>query len=251
MGATNDQMLSSLPQRLDCVRGTFLCPDRRDRRLNVLPDGIMTIDGHGRIVSLEATPNPCPIPITRPGAVWLPGFIDTHVHYPQTRVMGRATGPLLDWLDQTIFPEEARFAERAYAQSVADEFCASLARWGTTTAAVYGSSHAGATDVLFETFARRGLRGLLGMTLMDRDAPDAVLLPAQTALDAAEDLIQRWHGHDGGRLRYCVTPRFALSCTSPLMRGAADLARRHDLWVQTHVAENQAEIAAVAARPQP
>jgi len=88
----------------------------------------------------------------------------------------------------------------------------------------------------------------MGMTFMDRGAPDGVLVPAEKALAAAEDLVRRWHGFDGGRLRYCVTPRFALSCSAPLMRGAADLARRHDLWVQTHVAENTAEIAAVAER---
>jgi guanine deaminase len=86
------------------------------------------------------------------------------------------------------------------------------------------------------------------MTLMDRSAPDAVLVPAPTALAAAEDLIQRWHEHDDGRLRYCVTPRFAPSCTSQLMKGAAALAQRHDLWIQTHVAESRAELAAVAAR---
>ena len=248
MGSPDATSTNGLPKRIEVIRGTLACTREERGRIDIIPDGLMTVDERGTIVSVEAAPTACEVPETRPGAVWLPGFVDTHVHYPQTRVMGRATGPLLDWLQQTIFPEESRFVDEAYAQAVADEFCGALARFGTTTAAVYGSSHAGATDVLFDTFARRGLRGLLGMTLMDRDAPEALLMSADLALAAAEELVQKWHGHDAGRLRYCVTPRFALSCTTPLMKGAAALAQKYDLWVQTHVAENTAEMAAVAAQ---
>ena len=239
---------SGLPERLRVLRGTLACPHPTHRGFDILPDGVMAVDARGVITDVGPAGAECTVPVTRPGAVWLPGFVDTHIHYPQTRVIGRATGPLLEWLERTIFPEEARFVERAYAEAVAEEFCGALSRWGTTTAAVYGSSDPGATEALFSAFARHGLRGLLGMTLMDCGAPSSVLVPATTALAAAEDLIQRWHGHDEGRLRYCVTPRFALSCTSHLMKGAAALAQRHGLWLQTHVAESRAEIAAVAAR---
>ena len=239
---------NGLPERLRVLRGTLACPQLTDHGFDVLPDAVMTVDAWGMITDVKAATAACSVPMTRPGAVWLPGFVDTHIHYPQTRVLGRATGPLLEWLERTIYPEEARFVERAYAEAVAEEFCGALSRWGTTTAAVYGSSDPAATEVLFSAFARRGLRGLLGMTLMDRGAPDAVLVPAPTALAAAEDLVQRWHEHDDGRLRYCVTPRFAPSCTSRLMKGAAALAQRHDLWIQTHVAETRAELAVVAAR---
>jgi guanine deaminase len=177
----------------------------------------------------------------------MPGFVDTHVHFPQTRVMGSASGPLLEWLDTAIFPEEGRFKDPRYAQDVAREFCTAMARQGTTAAAVYSSSDAGATDILFQEMADRGLRGLIGLTLMDRNAPDAVLVPHEQALIEARRLIETWHGHDDGRLRFCITPRFAISCTPALLRGAAELAREYDLVMQTHISENRAEIEAVKA----
>lgn len=191
-------------------------------------------------------PPGCPLPESRPGAVWMPGFVDAHVHFPQTRVVGSATGPLLEWLARTVFPEEARFRERAYAEAVADEFCAALARAGTTTASIFSASDPGATDALFAALDRWGLRARAGLTLMDRGAPPTVCVPADEALDAAEALIGRWHGHDD-RLWFCVTPRFALSCTPTLLAGAAALAERHGLWIQTHLSENRAEIEATRA----
>ncbi len=209
-----------------------------------MADGLLEIEG-GRITAAGPAPADCSQPVTRPGAVWLPGFVDAHVHFPQTRVLGSATGPLLDWLQSTVFPEEARFRERAYASAVAEEFCGALARQGTTTAAVYSSSDPGATEVLFEAFDRWGLRGALGLTLMDRGAPEEVLLEAGAALEACEALIERWH-QPSGRLRFALTPRFALSCTPALLKGAAMLAERHDLLIQTHLSENDAEIAATA-----
>ena len=230
---------------LEFLRGTLLCPHPTERRIEVLADGLLTV-ADGRITGVGPAPADCEVPETAPGAVWLPGLVDTHVHCPQTRIAGSATGPLLDWLASSVFPEEARFAERAYAQAVATEFCDALLRWGTTCAAVYSSSHPGATDVLLAEMARRGLRGHVGLTLMDRGAPDDVTLAAGPALAALTELVERWHGHDE-RLELSVTPRFALSCTPQLLRGAADLAATHDLPVQTHVSENRAEITATAA----
>lgn len=231
---------------LRTLRGRLLCPADGARTVRLLPDGLLEIDADGRIASVGPAPADCPVPETRPGAVWLPGLVDTHIHFPQTRIIGSATGPLLDWLQRSVFPEESRFVERAYAEAVAEEFCAALVAAGTTTAAIYSASDPGATDALFAALDRWGLRARAGLTLMDRDAPPALCVPAEKALPAAERLIDRWHGHDD-RLFFCVTPRFALSCTPALLSGAASLAERHGLWIQTHISENAAEIAATGA----
>lgn len=229
------------------LRGRLLCPRPEDARVEYLADGLIEIDAAGKIVAVGPAPEGCDEPESYPGAVLLPGFVDTHVHFPQTRILGSASGPLLPWLQRSVFPEEARFAEARYAAAVAWEFCEQLVRHGTTCAAIYSSAHPIAAELLFDELARRGLRGLAGLTLMDRGAPDDVLLAAGPALEACTRLVERWHGHDDGRLQFCVTPRFALSCTPELLRGAAALAERHGLVVQTHLAENHDEIAATAA----
>src|SRR5690606_33222621 len=106
----------------------------------------------------------------RPAAI-VPGFVDTHVHFPQTRIIGRASGPLLSWLTTSVFPEEARVARPAHARAVAAEMIDRMAAAGTTTAAIFSSSSPRATDVLFEALAERGLRALAGLVLMDARSP--------------------------------------------------------------------------------
>jgi guanine deaminase len=234
------------------TRGLTLCPDPARRAWRLIDDAVITWSAEGVVRAVEtardyeAREGELP-PVTHPGGVWLPGFIDTHVHYPQTQIIGSASGPLLAWLERSVFPEEARFAHEGYAERVAERFCDQLLQQGTTSASIYSSSHPGATDVLFKTLSRRGLRAEAGLTLMDRGAPEALLRPAEEALEACEALVERWHGHDEGRLRFCVTPRFGLSCTPALLRGAGLLARSRGLWVQTHISENPLELEATAA----
>lgn len=236
-----------LGERCTAVRGPLICPAADGPRLTLIEDGLITLDSAGRINSVGPTPAGCTEPVTAPGAVWLPGFVDTHVHHPQTRIIGSGTGPLLDWLARSVFPEEARLADPAYAAEVTDEFIDALVAQGTTTSVVYGSSLPPATDALFAALAQAGLRADVGLTLMDQGCPEGVCVPDAVAQAASEALVDRWHGHDGGRLRFVVTPRFALSCSRAQMRAAGDLAEKHGLWVQTHIAENQAELKAVAA----
>lgn len=180
-------------------------------------------------------------------AILTPGFVDSHVHYPQTRIVGAATGPLLTWLATSTFPEEARFKDDDHATSVARTFVTALAAAGTTTSFVYGSVHPHASERLLGELARRGLRALVGPVLMDEGAPSELLLPADQALPALEALADRWHGHDG-RLEVAVVPRFALSCSRELMAGAGRLADDRDLWVSTHLAENLDECAEARRR---
>lgn len=229
------------------LRGRLLCPRPEEARVEYVADGVVEIDAVGTITAVRPALEDCDEPESYPGAVLLPGFVDTHVHFPQTRILGSASGPLLPWLQRSVFPEEARFAEARYAAAVAWEFCEQLVRYGTTCAAIYSSSHPIAAELLFTELERRGLRAWAGLTLMDRGAPDDVLLAAGPALEACTELVERWHGRDRGRLQFCVTPRFALSCTPELLRGAAALAERHGLPVQTHLAENHDEITATAA----
>jgi guanine deaminase len=173
--------------------------------------------------------------------VLAPGFVDTHLHYPQTRVIGSASGPLLEWLEKTVFPEEARFRDDAYARAVAVELCDALVAAGTTTCSAFSSSDARATNVLFEALAERGLRGLVGLTLMDARCPEALRVDRAAAMEASAKLIDAWHGHDEGRLGFAVTPRFALSCSREMLDAAGALARSKGLVVQTHVAETPRE----------
>jgi len=175
------------------------------------------------------------------GRLIVPGFIDVHLHYPQTRVIGSASGPLLDWLSHTIFPEEERFGDEVYARRVADEFVDHCLAVGTTTVSAFSSSDPRATEILFETLAQRGLRAFAGLTLMDQNCPEALAVPVDVAMAECRRLVTRFHGFDGGRLRFSVTPRFALSCSREMLSAAGALANELDLMVQTHIAENARE----------
>ncbi len=227
---------------LRSIRGLVIAPHPTEHRLDVHPDAVIRLTADGRIDSVDDAATSPDVPVTWPGTAILPGFVDTHIHFPQTRILGSASGPLLDWLDASVYPEEQRFNDRSYAASVAAQFCDALLAQGTTAAGVYSSSHLDATDALFTALDRCGLRAQAGITLMNRGAPGPLLLDTDAAVNAAETLLERWHGHDGGRLRFCVTPRFALSCDSPLLGAAADLAARHGLYIQTHLSENPDEL---------
>jgi guanine deaminase len=229
---------------LEAIRGRVLAPHPDTRELDLIPDALVRIDPSGVITSLEPAPADCSLPETWPGAVIVPGFVDVHLHYPQTRVIGSASGPLLPWLETSVFPEESRFDDDDYAAAVAEEFCDALIAQGTTCAAIYSSSHPSATEILLATLARRGLRASTGMTLMDRNASSALLCPAIEAIPASRELLERWHGHDRDRLRLSVIPRFAIACTPELLGAAGDFARAEGLLIQSHVSENLDEVRA-------
>ena len=219
-------------------RGTCLIPSEDGFQL--MDDALITCSG-GTIQSIAPASN-SNIPTTHPNCVWIPGLVDAHLHFPQTRITGSASGPLLPWLNESVFPEESKFAHRDYADIVAAEFCDALIAAGTTTAFIYSSAHPQATDALFTELSKRGLRGYAGMTLMNRNAPQEVLLDTPEAYHASVELIEKWHGAENGRLKYVITPRFAISCTPDLLQMAAELSNKYDLWVQTHLSENQDEI---------
>ena len=170
----------------------------------------------------------------------IPGFVDAHIHYPQTRIIGSASGPLLEWLDTVTFPEEMRFADPAYAATVAQHFCDQLLQAGTTFAFIYGSVHSSAAHVLFEHLNRSGLRAIAGPVLMDTNCPEALQLPVEPAMDNLEELAELWHNRNG-KLQLAAIPRFALSCSMEMMQAAGKLAREYGLWTSTHLSENVIE----------
>jgi guanine deaminase len=175
------------------------------------------------------------------GHLIAPGFVDLHVHYPQTDVIGSPADGLLPWLENYTFPHESRFGDKAYARGVADFFFDELARHGVTTALTFSTSHPASVDAAFEAARERGLRFITGKCLQDRHSPDGVRDQTEQSLIDTEDLIQRWHGVD--RLGYAITPRFAPSCSDAQLRGAGKLAEKHpDVWIQSHVAENRDEV---------
>jgi guanine deaminase len=233
-------------------RGTFLdTPDdpfaggalRAEDDGGLLVDDDGTITARGSFATL-ASAHPSAVGVDLRGGLVLPGFVDTHVHYPQLRCIGALGMSLLEWLERCALPEEARLADPAYAVEIASAFVGALANAGTTTALVFGAHYLEATEALFAAAERVGLRVTSGLVVGDRGLRDELLTTPARAYDEGLTLAKRWHG--AGRLRYAVTPRFSLSCTAELL--AACAALRNDVpgvVVTSHLNENAAEIEAV------
>jgi guanine deaminase len=180
------------------------------------------------------------------GSFIMAGFIDAHVHYSQTQVIGSHGAQLLDWLHNYTFVEEQKLATPAQCAGVANFFLDELFRSGTTTAMVYCTVHPQSVDAFFAAAEQRGARMIAGKVMMDRDAPEALMDTAERGYDESKALIQRWRGR--GRLDYAITPRFAVTSTQAQLEAAGALAREFPhCYVQTHANENKAEIARVAA----
>ena len=174
----------------------------------------------------------------------LPGFIDAHVHFPQYRMLAAPGRDLLDWLNRFTWPEERRYASTAYARAAAERFLDRLVQHGTTAAAVFSSVHRGAAEALFAAAERRGQAIVSGKTMMDRNAPAALLDDVASGTRDTEALIARWHRR--GRLRYAVTVRFAVTSSEAQLRAAGELAAAHsDCHVHSHLSESKREIALV------
>lgn len=176
-----------------------------------------------------------------PGCLISAGFIDTHIHYVQTGMIGAPGGQLLDWLERYTFPAEQEFQDKEHAAKVAKIFCDELIKNGTTTALVFCATFPQSVDALLEEAAKHNLRLIAGKVLMDRNAPAALLDTPQQAYDDSKTLIEKWHGK--GRALYAITPRFAITSTPEQLEAAGTLWREHPgVYVQTHIAENKREI---------
>jgi len=200
------------------------------------------IQAAGAFLSVSKAHPGAPVEDLRPCWI-LPGLVDLHTHLPQYGAVGQDGLELLPWLETSIYPAEARFAESRRAAQVSRIFFRDLLAWGTSTAVVYSSIHPEATDLAFAEAERAGLRVVLGKMMMDRNAPEPLREATEVSLEQSEELCRRWHGRDHGRLQYAFSPRFAPACSPELMRKTGGLAEKFGAYIQTHLGENRAELA--------
>jgi len=176
------------------------------------------------------------------GHLITPGFIDTHVHYPQTPMIGAYGQHLLEWLENYTFPTEAKFKDKEFARSVAKMFLKQTIKAGTTTSMVYGTVFKDSVNAFFEESEKLGTRMLCGKVMMDRNAPENILDTPESGYNDSKELIEKWHNK--GRQLYVVTPRFAPTSTREQLEMAGKLFNEYpDVFMQTHLCENEGEIA--------
>lgn len=206
-----------------------------DDGLLVITDGY--IDSVGNAEELLTTLLPNTEIQEHPNCLITPGFIDTHVHFPQCEVIASYGKQLLEWLETYTFPTELKFKNPEYAAKIANFFLDQLLQNGTTTALVFGSVHPQSVDAFFTQAQERNLRMICGKVMMDRNAPEGLLDTAETSYQESLNLIKKWHNK--GRLRYAVTPRFAPTSTDEQLESAGRLLREFpDVYFQTHLSEN-------------
>ena len=210
-----------------------------DDGLLVIENGLVKATGDARAL-LPALPTDVQV-LDYSGHLLMPGFIDTHIHYPQTDMIAAYASQLLDWLDDHAFPAERLFADAEHAAEVSRFFLDELMRNGTTTALVFGTVHPGSVDAFFTQAEARNLRMIAGKVLMDRNCPEYLRDTADSGYRDSAALIEKWDGR--GRLHYAITPRFAVTSSEAQLESAGRLAVRHpDVFVHSHVAENLNEV---------
>ncbi|EAU40773.1 guanine deaminase [Fulvimarina pelagi HTCC2506] len=210
----------------------------------LIRDGLIERVGNAQPI-IDSLPPDIPVTNHHPHLI-LPGFIDSHVHLPQTQVIGSYGAELMEWLQKYTFPEEARYLSPRIASDASRWLLDTLAANGTTSASVFCTSHPVSVDAFMGEADRRGLRMIAGKVMMDRGAPEALLDTPERGYQETKAAIERWHGK--GRLEIAITPRFAPTSTEAQLAMACELAREYpDLPIQTHLSENHAEIAYVAA----
>jgi guanine deaminase len=219
-----------------------------------IPDGALVVDDAGTIVfcgnriDVPGEFGAAAVRDHRPGYL-LPGFVDTHVHFPQAYAGDSyGGGQLLEWLDRCIFPSESRFADAEFAARAAVEFCDRRIAAGTTAAMVFGSAFPVAQDALFSETRRRGLRIVSGRGIqtVGPDSAGPLLTSEVDAIRLVRDEIDRWHAADTGvlatsLLQVAIVPRFALSVTTETLRNLGELyasVRDEGVYVHTHLNEN-------------
>jgi guanine deaminase len=208
--------------------------------LLVVNDGL--VEAAGDYASVRASlPESVPVQDYR-GKLIVPGFIDTHIHYPQTDIIASPAPGLLPWLETYTFPTESKFSDPEHAQEVAKFFLDELLRCGTTTAMVYCTVHPESVEAFFTESEKRNLRMVAGKVMMDRHCPEFLRDTAECGARDSEELIRKWHKR--GRQLYALTPRFAPTSTEAQLQLTGELARAYpDTFIQTHVAENTDEVA--------
>jgi len=217
--------------------------------INETPNAAFAIDKNGLILELGKASNLSKkySPETThhfSESVILPGFIDSHIHFPQILQIGRFGHSLLGWLDKFIYPEEIRMSKPEVAQLFAPVFFQELISHGTTSALILSTSDFDTTDILFKAAHQLNFQAVIGKVSMDRLAPKPLLVKSAQDLQESEQIIKDWHKK--GRLLYALTPRFSPACSPSLLKGLGDLAEKYsDTRIQTHFSENQEELTLV------
>jgi guanine deaminase len=239
-----------LNSSLKAIRGSFVdfVDDPFSRSevecVRYLQDGLMILE-NGKILEFDTYANLSDRYSHLPTEIYegliLPGFIDLHVHYPQTEMIAAYGEQLLEWLDKYVFPTEQKFQDLDYARKIASFFLDQLLLNGTTTAVVLTTIFSGSVEVLFEEAQKRSMRLIAGQMLMSRNAPNFLINEPHKADAENRKLIHKWHGKD--RLLYAITPRFAITSTETELKLAGKLkAEFPDVYIHTHLSENLKEI---------
>lgn len=225
-------------------------PDDIAANARYLEDGLLTLRD-GKVVSLESWQiaegrvDPSRV-IDLRGKLIVPGFIDTHIHYPQTEMIGAFGEQLLEWLNQYTFPVESQYHCPDHAAKMSAFFLHQLLSNGTTTALVFGTVHKQSVDSLFSAAQQLDMRLIAGKVMMDRNAPEYLTETPEESYQHTRELIERWHQR--GRLSYALTPRFAPTSSPELLDKVRQLREEFpDVWMHTHLSENPQEIAWVKA----
>jgi len=175
-----------------------------------------------------------------PNRLIVPGFIDGHVHFPQTRVLGMYGLQLLPWLQEWIFPEETKYKDPVYAREGVKQYFDNMLAGGTTTVQDYGTSSRTAVEAFFDEATRRNMRVICGIAGIDRNAPADFITPPDQFYADSKALIEKYHRH--GRNLFAITPRFAYGDSPELLAKCQKLHQEFpDCWINTHVSENPTE----------
>lgn len=210
-----------------------------------LRPGTLEIDS-GQIVGIDFGRISRSVDVGSPDHWIIPGMVDCHLHLPQWDIVGAHGMPLLRWLHEVTFPAELRWDDPEFAAAMTDRAVDDLMSVGTTAIAAYATNHAESAAAAIEVATRRGMRGMIGQVLMDRDAPAGLLQSVEDQMEQTAELIERFGR--SSRVAAAVTPRFAVSCTGELLSAAGTLAGDTESPVQTHLAETAAECELVAER---
>ncbi|WP_158781379.1 guanine deaminase [Pantoea sp. BAV 3049] len=240
------------------VRGSFFDltvtvtdPQQLPEHARYIEDGLLLLNG-GEIVSLQSweegrqrLADESRV-IDYRGKLIVPGFVDTHIHYPQTEMIGAFGEQLLEWLQQYTFPVESQYHCPEHSAKMSAFFLHQLLSNGTTTALVFGTVHPQSVDALFSAAEALNMRLIAGKVMMDRNAPDYLTETPEESYQQTRKLIERWHNH--GRLSYALTPRFAPTSSPALLEKVRQLKAEYpDTWLHTHLSENPQEIEWVKA----
>ncbi|WP_342755362.1 guanine deaminase [Pantoea sp. MBD-2R] len=233
------------------IAATVSHPRQLPEQARYIEDGLLLLNG-GKIISLQRWEEgqhqltDAVIVTDYRGKLIVPGFVDTHIHYPQTEMIGAFGEQLLEWLQQYTFPTERQYHCPDYSAKMSAFFLHQLLSNGTTTALVFGTVHPQSVEALFSAAEVLEMRLIAGKVMMDRHAPEYLTETPEQSYDQTRELIERWHKR--GRLGYALTPRFAPTSSPALLAKVQQLKTEYpDTWMHTHLSENPQEIAWVIA----